>query len=878
MPEGIYDERGNSSAFGPQNGGDAFTPGEQAFANLRRRQGQAMMEYASNQDALSRFLFNSMQQGFAGGPNRMGDMGRVMQYGIGLANSRGIFGGGNPVDLMYGIQQAAGSGMRVNYGGQSFQFAGPGATTDMVSRHTFDMFQKNFYNNITGAAFTNKTAGLNKTDMGVLFNEIAGRGGFSGTNAGSMYFLRDEEARKQAISRASSPEEASSIQNMPLREMQFLADPNYEKKMVKTMEDSADAIASLRNIFGNRSIKELVRNSELLTGANVADSPAFVKAKLEQLNTVAQAHGLNPTAMANNMINANALNAQMVGNNRMGAAIGFNAATLAPGMMDLFNQSRQGLAGRGAYAEHVSSDAISSMLSADQAIILNETPELAALATVLQQENRSPAQKQRARDLMKKYAKTGAPEQRAGVLGEINSFMDDFGISATETVHHVGLPNILRTLSPETQGILSDTLVQNDMARMRTNEVSNIILSQGIAGDETFSKMRTQEIANAMQGIFGNFNANTQNDIITNIGNDAKLREIVTSRAGLFEGGMADAEKVLGDITNFRDKSGGDVTQNLQRLQTAYAGHSGLAAMSNREAMQDSQVKQVESFMRTGMLGADRRVAGSWVENFVNGMLGDVSIDNQAIANLAFAHGEEKDMAGLKRVGAGYEAEGWNLHRLSGVFGDEKLAEAFGTTDMGSIQKQLRTAEGAAKLNNMIMAGNKMTITDGDKLYIGDDTRKARLTKELENAATVSANEKALGRSLSEGEKRVLLGTSAADKGAQDSTKDKLIQSIQGNLASLGATNDEHALEQNITALKKTMGGAEPVKALLAQQEKTIRAQAKDGKLDETQKGQLENLNKLRDRIEGNRPNRWNGVVTLEAGKNVQMQLTQTSP
>lgn len=880
MPEGAYDERGNSASFGPQTGSYAPTAGEASFLNLRQKHGRNMAEYAANQDALSRFLYNSLQHNFAGGANRMGDAGKIAQYGIGLMNSRGMFGGGNPVDLMYGIQQAAGSGMRLNFGGQSHQFAGAGATTDLVSRHTFDMFQKNFYNNVTGAAMTNKTAGLNKTELGVLFNEISGRGGFSGMSAGTMHFLRDEKDRAASIARAGSPGEASALQNMPLRELNFLADPAYEKKMTKTMEDSASAVASLKNIFGSRSVKELVRNSELLTGANVADNPSFVKGKLEQLNNVAMAHGLNPTAMANNIMQLNQAAGGMVGNMRMGSAIGFNAAMTAPGASDLYNGMRNQIAGRGGYIEKVESDQISGMLAADQAIILQETPELAALATVLQQENRTTGEKQRARDLFKIYSKTGDPEERARVKADINKFMGGFGISATDLVDRVGLADITRSLSPETQTELADTLLKNDMSRMRSNDVRNTILNQGFASDKTFGGMSEKEIGDVMQGVFGSFNSDTQQKLMDNIGDDAKLRELVMGRSGLFEGGAAEAEGVLGALTNFRDKSGGDALGNLQRLQTAYAGHSGLAAMSNLESQRDAQAKQVESYLRTGMLGGDRTISQNWIENFIGGAMGNVSIDNQALANLAYSRGEQRDMAGLTRVGDGYKAEGWDLMRLGGVFGDEKLAEAFGTTDMQSIQKQIATAEGAAKLNNMILAGNKMTIQDGNQLYIANDIQKGSLTKELERSTTVAANEKALGRSLTDGEKRVLFGETVEGTSEKSisSARGKLITDMQGNLSKLGASDDENVLEQNIQALKKSMGGADSVKTMLMEQERNIRSQAKDGKLDENQQSQLANLRKLQERIDGNRPTRWNGIVTLEAGKNVEMKLTQTSP
>jgi len=234
----------------------------------------------------------------------------AMMNAGGYAAARGWLGAGSPYAMMQGVQQSLGGGgfTMTGIGGS---LAGGYAARQMgvtLSRQLYSEVENNFFQG--GAGMAHRTHGLNRTDMGMVMDQLSQRGAFAGMNIGKVEQL--SAARLHDMSRdamlSGNEKLQREIAQLKPGDLKSTINPQTARQINQIIEDSAAALGSLRDIFGNQSMDVLMQEAERLTGMQFSSgsSAKAIKGRLDQMTTTGRMFGINPRAMAELDFNASA--------------------------------------------------------------------------------------------------------------------------------------------------------------------------------------------------------------------------------------------------------------------------------------------------------------------------------------------------------------------------------------------------------------------------------------------------------------------------------------------------------------------------------------------------------------------------------------------
>ena len=262
----------------PGSGGHMPTTGQLTQMMYRRRAGTQVMEFALANDKRGRALTQIASGMFAGG-NKEGwmatDTGKLANLALsGMLNSSmsSIFNtGGNSQDLMAGIQRMMGSGLRVNGGaGQVGQFfAGKGALNNQASMQMFNNIQDSFYEPM-GTSIMAKTQGFDRGQIGSMMAMLGERGATKGMNMGTM------DAKGSVV-----------------------VDDSFQKKVTELTQQALKTVRVLGDITGSTDMRQLVHETERITGSDfgIAGAASKMRVQMENLRNAAPSLGLDANEM-----------------------------------------------------------------------------------------------------------------------------------------------------------------------------------------------------------------------------------------------------------------------------------------------------------------------------------------------------------------------------------------------------------------------------------------------------------------------------------------------------------------------------------------------------------------------------------------------------
>lgn len=241
---------------------------------------------------------------FAGQPLQLAgpNVQAAMMNAGGYASARGWLGGGSTSTLMQGVQQSLGGG-GFSMTGIGGSLAGGYAARQMgvtMSRQLYSEVENNFFQG--GAAMQHRAHGLNRGDMGMVMDQLSQRGAFAGMNIGSVEQLsagRLHDMSRDAMLSGNEKLQREIAQMKP-GDLKSTINPQTARQINQIMEDSAAALGSLRDIFGNQSMDVLMKEAERLTGMQFSggNSAKTIRGRLDQMSTSSRLFGFNSRAFA----------------------------------------------------------------------------------------------------------------------------------------------------------------------------------------------------------------------------------------------------------------------------------------------------------------------------------------------------------------------------------------------------------------------------------------------------------------------------------------------------------------------------------------------------------------------------------------------------
>ena len=243
-----------------------MTQAEIEYAQRQNQDLLGLMQYATTQDPGNAYYANGILRAFTGNGQFMPDGTVNPLYGLvapGANYLRHTLFGDSSQSLMAGIYQSMSTG-GFNLAGTSGLPTGLFGHSTMVtaaSRQMFDAVQGHFLDS-AGRGIENRTGGLSKQDLGGLFQQISGVGGFSNAT-----FELD-------------PSGGVNI------------DPESLKGSLEWMEKWAKTIGVLKQTYRDKNIGQLMQMATDMSGLTIGmDDPTILQQRLQSTALSAQAFG-----------------------------------------------------------------------------------------------------------------------------------------------------------------------------------------------------------------------------------------------------------------------------------------------------------------------------------------------------------------------------------------------------------------------------------------------------------------------------------------------------------------------------------------------------------------------------------------------------------
>jgi hypothetical protein len=755
------------SGIGPQTGGFNPTPADAISSSLRQNSSLGLMEYALYNDPRVRALSGLMATGIAGDSEQASRLihntaqGQLLKDISALAVSSGLVPGGSPTQLAANVQQmVATQGFTVggNIGRGSPIFGG-GAITDMMSRSVFDSVKNNFYDQVTGLP-KRGAHGLNMSQMGEAMGQLTARGAFRGMDIGEI-----------------------NINEKGIYE--FKQNEQKMEKVNKIFSDYAGMLKDARQIFGDLPISELTQNAERLVGTSLRElgSVTAMRSRMANIQATAAAFGLNPAAVAQNMMQMTdavqmGLYGKAMQDPRMArdphlmaltsTAFGRTASNISEAaLLRGLAAGHSSTAAANAYAEQgkympvIGAAEASRMLSQGMMEVASPRDQrvtgnvLAAQAMISSGAIKDPAVASQVQDLITEMGNTGDIRQQAVLNQQLARLVKSGGgdidrfkavYSSTEMMNMMSTEDTAR-YSQFLKNTYSNRLVMEGTKNLNTAGQDYGLFGQGGKGSAGYANRE------AFSNLITAVDKKAQDALLASVGAGGEIDEKALDKAYEDMPGLSKAiskEKFKETIRQFAKDPGraqGNLKDQLTGIMDTARANPRFAANSSKREQILADERAVQTYLSTISLG-DSLTPEDFGTELMRGFFGAGKIDN----NVILASLKNKDQVStfnIKGDRTGLQLDEAGVNQLASTLGKDQMAsleKALGVKagDKAELIKKLNTPEGFKALQGNL-GGALMGVNDDGTLSIASAAQVEKETKELEMQSMVTAAQRLLG-------------------------------------------------------------------------------------------------------------------------------------
>lgn len=726
----MADLTGQASGIGPQMGGFAPTPGELWRAQMQAQSGMQLQQYALYTDPSARAAQGLLATAITGSQAKAKEMldnsaaGQAIKDITAIATARGLAPGGNPANMMYGVQQMVGhSGMRLGGPGGGFadQFYGAGFVTDHVSRQMFDQMRSHFFSSTTGLGSTTRTHGMDKTQIGQILNMGAQRGAFAGMQAADLtwYGSQADIDRDKKIARDTGNTAWSKELN-EIKPGQYGTKLNQStlKKVQTFVEDTSAMLKDMKDVLGDLPIQELVQNAEALSGTDIGRPGAVneMRGRISRLRSLSQAYGLNPQAVmqyqaqvaqATNMNLQGMYGGQASDYTRMSAAMAENSLRAGVSAYETGLEARNLLHDKGIHMRTISREEATAMSAYAQQRIAGEKGSkmkyaLEASYYLSQGQIKDP---QKVEALLEQLAGTDDKDTIKKLNMALAQEINASGLKAGAYVDREGIGAVMANMSDSATTKYSRLLQQQHRSRSK-NSLSTI--SETVAGMGT-----TAASQEGMWTLFSNFDASTIDKLSSAVPGllaGPNSREYAASKA-LIDKIAADNPSLGLSSNQIADSLRNTGATSERDLALAYGRFRGMtpnADFVDKQTELAAQAREVRGWMASNTMGTERLTDEGLLTTALRGMYGGGTVDKEAVLDyMGNTGGVGLSHLKLNEAGNGFNVSTEQAKRLMDTLGSG-FAQSLGASSAEDVSKILGSPEGLSKMKGFLESSDNL--------------------------------------------------------------------------------------------------------------------------------------------------------------------------
>ena len=774
-------------ANGPQAGGYNPTQGDMQRQALRDQVSQDARSYWLQQDQRAQFLSAAILNTTHGDGAREAfdsGSGRAMRQVVGsLVNSPMLAGmsGGNILDMYNGINTGMlNSGMSFGtIGGQgAYTYGGVGYMQDQVAKQLTRGVQENFFT-ATGGSRMAETSGMDRTEIGQIAAYMGLRGGFSGMgSAGDTREFRDKAAVQAELKRVTdSGGEGTAYAD----ELQSLVDMDGDKggvafkindqmvdKVNSKIREGAKALASVKDIIGDRGIGELADVAEKLTGLDITnvENARSVTERFRRIKTFSEANGLNQEAVLSEQIQ---IGQHLRANGLSKEASAISSEVVQQQSRDAFvnnRAARNALQAQGLYAPETSVEDMKAISSADVTSMLKSETDVAALAYSIQSSTTmTPEQKaafrERLATLGSRVTGDSKEERKSSQFEEVKALESDLvdaGGMALGTVYDMagGRDNVLGLVQSEADvRAMTRSALGLSQQRLLDNNLPDAI-NQRAFGSRFVEQGRFDEAATAQtfsRAIAEFDSSTTRNPMMRALRGDNPTEDFnkILQRAGVDE----ETKKALKDsmmgIVGVSTDEGGDLVFEGEGAENALAAMNEFAIMTGTNPMlgiysgeetRNNNARGLIGAQLKSLAGSDTIAKGGFLEALSEGIFKGEDISKTMAMESAVLSGD----------GGGF----LNIGKADNLFENldaEQLKSLAGISGMGvdTLKDKMESDAGKLDVLNALKASGATvaTSTEGNSFVaaLGDEKVEEHYAK-LRDTHKLDTINKLMGREV----------------------------------------------------------------------------------------------------------------------------------
>jgi hypothetical protein len=839
-------------------GSGMSSPSETFRMSLMQQQTMDNLRYAAVQQGMP--FMNLLTQGIHG--KDVADLGANARYAYsqvgGMAAANGLFGGGSAFRQMHGIMQAVGGG-GFNIGGANTdataRMYGQGGLTAAFSRQLYDQVEGHFFGGTAGSQL-HRTHGLDRSDIGTVFDQLKQRGSFAGMNIGEVGM------------------DAGGNTTMKLND-------TTANRIKEFIEDSAATLGSLREVFGDQSMDVLMQEAERISGMSFRGpgSARAIRGRVENAATQARMFGQDPRAAMEFDYNTTVgtTGAMVRGQGGLGSDHYRSAAAVSPYITMNTNivqrqqqEAANAAAEQGRHYDVRSKEEIAALTSSSIGKIESYEKTMMAADYAADAYGISDSGRQKLDKLRMQWATGDKAAQQAAREGMRDLILQETGEDTDKIAQGKSMADMKRGLTDSTLSRRGEAF----MMRERASSVSSFdsiddMLNTGLDG-KSLHKFYTTFDAGSREGLYKYWET----------GSGAKSLEDYMQKNGLNGLGMS-----AQDVRNTLTAGGSD----MRKVESEVMTRRDLMNLGNRQGDRDAMRDFAAQYMADNAFGGNKGKLGL-MDLIGQGLGGKLDIDS----NMLFAYGKER-MAdqvmsfGMSESGGAVmdekqKAKMLQLTKDSGV----NLAKLMGVSSEEEAFKAMETQEGMGRFMQG-MAGSGMVFGlnyDKDGKSTGFNLGSSKLsregTREIEEEAAIQREMKIMGfetREEYDAEKARIIA-------AADPAQKQAFQQKWGSTLSERILADESRLENlvNLTmdSTPDTAGDAFGkmlrenaavwMPALSKKEEELrTRAEGQDGTVKEGTLRTADRIKEMREQLTRTGSNQYLGHLTVDNGSSMAL-------
>jgi hypothetical protein len=629
----------------PRNG--ATTQTDTLMALLQKQTGNELARYALMADARGRALTAMSAKALAGGKNAKdflnSDEGKLANLALSSAVNGGMFGlintGGNNLNLMAGIGNAAGSGLNMNFDtGGGGTFGGRGATTDAFTKALFDRVNENFYGDM-GAARLHRTHGMDRDQLGEIFTRLAQAGSFSGLDAGTIRHMKGQNGAQDYLKADINPETAKFIEEQ--------------------VSQSAGAIARMQSITGTKDVGETMRLASSFSGMSFSspNAPRLIESQIEKMQNTADALQLNPGALISDVVN------------RGGGPLAQMAVATASAITKNNQTARTLAAQNGFYMPELDRERMGNIAQAGITAAAMQEHDINGAAWLMENSDIGRAHAPEIMQKIQAVANAGNPQEHAAAQRALRTYMtssQDGGINATGggTLAGVedaagGAAGVMRALSPGLQQKMAGIYRDTDQSQRREQNINSLFYYRNFdtagtgAEARTMAPGTTRDLYKDMEQLL----TTQQQEELTqavSTGDWTKASTLILKDSNGTPKERQDAwNRLQGAVASqggWTDQEGGGgkkVGGALREARAAVASSEWNAAGEGPADRADRERREFQADMNRTVFGDGTAETGGYVETFLRGAANGENVSDRVALEYLQASGAKDKIGGF---------------------------------------------------------------------------------------------------------------------------------------------------------------------------------------------------------------------------------------